>query len=133
VVSPVFRQSLIETCHGRDVPMIPGCFTPTEIVDAWEAGADLVKVFPASALGPGFFKDMRGPLPQVRMVPTGGVTRENAGEWIRAGAVAIGAGSALVDPSAVKAGRFDIIRGNARAFVEAVALARGQTATGVTP
>jgi len=124
VVSPVFKPGVIETGLRHDVPVMPGCFTPTEILTAWEAGADIVKVFPAAALGPGFFKDIRGPLPQVRLMPTGGVTRENAGDWIRAGAVAVGAGAALVDPKAVAARRFDVISHNARQFVQAVKLAR---------
>ena len=80
---------------------MPGCFTPTEILDAWDAGADIVKVFPATALGPGFFKDVRGPLPQVKLMPTGGVTLDNAGDWIRAGAVAVGVGTALLDAKAI--------------------------------
>ncbi|MEW5981668.1 MAG: bifunctional 4-hydroxy-2-oxoglutarate aldolase/2-dehydro-3-deoxy-phosphogluconate aldolase [Acidobacteriota bacterium] len=125
VVGPVFRHGLIETCHRYDIPAMPGCFSPTEILAAWDAGADIVKVFPATALGPGYFKDVRGPLPQVRLMPTGGVTRENAGEWIRAGAVAIGVGTALVDRKAVAEGRFDNITSLARHFVEAVRSARG--------
>ena len=124
VVGPVFRVAVIEECRRRDVVVMPGCFSPTEILTAWDAGADVVKVFPATALGPGFFKDIRGPLPQLRLMPTGGVTRENAGEWIKAGAVAIGVGTALVDRAAVAARRFDTIAGNARHFVEAVRLAR---------
>lgn len=124
VVSPVFKPGLIEMGHQCDVAVIPGCFTPTEILSAWEAGADVVKVFPATALGPAFFKDVRGPLPQIRLMPTGGVTRENAGDWIRAGAVAIGVGTALVDPKAVNDRCFDAITANARAFVEAVESAR---------
>ena len=130
VVSPVFKPELIEAGHRSDVPVMPGCFTPTEILTAWEAGADIVKVFPATALGPAFFKDIRGPLPQVRLMPTGGVTRENAGDWIRAGAVAIGAGTALVDPKAVTERRFDLITANARHFIEAVQLARGTARQG---
>ena len=114
VVSPVFQAEIVDACRDADCAVMPGCFTPTEILAAWEAGADIVKVFPATALGPGFFKDVRGPLPQVRLMPTGGVTRDNAGDWIRAGAVAIGVGTALVDPAAVEAGRFDLIRDNAR-------------------
>jgi 2-dehydro-3-deoxyphosphogluconate aldolase / (4S)-4-hydroxy-2-oxoglutarate aldolase len=124
VVSPVFRPEVITICHRYDVAAMPGCFTPTEILTAWEAGADVVKVFPATALGPGFLKDIRGPLPQVRMMPTGGVTLDNAGDWIRAGAVAVGVGSALVDTKAVDAGRFDVITGNARRVVASVASAR---------
>jgi 2-dehydro-3-deoxyphosphogluconate aldolase/(4S)-4-hydroxy-2-oxoglutarate aldolase len=130
VVSPVFRPQMIERCHERDVPMMPGCFTPTEILEAWEAGADVIKVFPATSLGPGFIRDVRGPLPQLRLVPTGGVTRENAGEWIRAGAVAIGVGSALIDRKAVTARRFDQIRAAARGFVEAVQAARDGASVG---
>ena len=130
VVGPVFRPAVIELCHRYDVAAMPGCFTPTEILAAWEAGADIVKVFPATALGPGFFRDIQGPLPQVRMMPTGGVTRENAGEWIRAGAVAIGVGTALVDRKAVAERRYDAVTDNARHFVEAVRLARGQSASG---
>lgn len=128
VVSPVFRRPLIDVCHELGVAALPGCFTPTEILDAWEAGADLVKVFPATSLGPGFVKDLRGPLPQLRLVPTGGVTRENAGDWIRAGAAAIGVGTALVDRAAVAGQRFDQITAAARAFVAAVQTARDQTA-----
>jgi 2-dehydro-3-deoxyphosphogluconate aldolase/(4S)-4-hydroxy-2-oxoglutarate aldolase len=130
VVSPVFKTSLIEVGHNYDVPVMPGCFSPTEILSAWEAGADIVKVFPATSLGPSFFKDIRGPLPQLRLMPTGGVTRENAGDWIRAGAVAIGAGTALVDSKAVAEGRLDVITANARHFIEAVRRARVSEAGG---
>lgn len=124
VVGPVFRPAIIAACHDRDVPAMPGCFSPTEIFSAWEAGADVVKVFPATALGPGYFKDLRGPLPTLKLMPTGGVTRANAGEWIRAGAVAIGVGTALVDPKAIAARRFDLIRDHAVHFVHAVREAR---------
>jgi len=130
VVSPVFKTSLIEVGHNYDVPVMPGCFSPTEILSAWEAGADVVKVFPATSLGPSFFKDIRGPLPQLRLMPTGGVTRENAGDWIRAGAVAIGAGTALVDSKAVAERRLDVITANARHFIEAVQRARVSEAGG---
>src|SRR4029079_9526374 len=108
VVSPVFRREVIAACHERGVAAAPGCFTPTEILDAHDAGADIVKVFPATALGPQFIKDVRAPLPQVRLMPTGGVTLDNAGEWIRAGAVAVGVGSALVDTRAIEDGRPDL-------------------------
>jgi 2-dehydro-3-deoxyphosphogluconate aldolase/(4S)-4-hydroxy-2-oxoglutarate aldolase len=129
VVSPVFRPEVITLCHRYDVAAIPGCFTPTEILAAWETGANVVKVFPATALGPSFFKDVRGPLPQVKLMPTGGVTRENAGDWIRAGACAIGVGTALVDPAAVAERRFDDIVAAARLFIRAVSEARA----GVVP
>ena len=124
VVSPVFREEVLRVCHRFDVAALPGCFTPTEILGAWEAGADVVKVFPATALGPGYFRDLRGPFPQLRLMPTGGVSLANAGEWIRAGAVAIGVGTALVDAEAVAARRFDEITERARQFVAAVAAAR---------
>jgi len=124
VVSPVFRPAIIEKCERRRVAVVPGCFTPTEILAAWDAGADIVKVFPATALGPGFFKDVLAPLGAVRLMPTGGVTRDNAGDWIRAGAVAIGVGTALVDQRAVADGRFDLITSHARHFIAAVRDAR---------
>jgi len=93
VVSPVFRRSMIAACHERGVAAAPGCLTPTEILDAHDTGADIVKLFPATAFGPQFLKDLRAPLLQLRLMPTGGVTLENAGEWIRAGAIAVGIGS----------------------------------------
>jgi len=124
VVGPVFRPDVIAACHERGVPAMPGCFSPTEILAAHEAGADIVKVFPATALGPQFIKDVRAPLPQVKLMPTGGVTLDNAGDWIRAGAVAVGLGSALVDAKAIDAGRFDVIAANARQVVANVAKAR---------
>jgi 2-dehydro-3-deoxyphosphogluconate aldolase/(4S)-4-hydroxy-2-oxoglutarate aldolase len=133
VVSPVLRPDIIALGHRYDVPVVPGCFTPTEILSAWEAGADVVKVFPATALGPGYFKDIHGPLPQVRLMPTGGVTRDNAGEWIRAGAVAIGVGTALVDRRAVAERRYDAIAAAARHFVEAVRIARDEARAGARP
>ncbi len=126
IVGPVFKPAVIAACHERDVAVMPGCFSPTEIFAAWEAGADVVKVFPATALGPAYFKDIRGPLPQLKLMPTGGVSLENAGDWIRAGAVAIGVGTALVDAKLVAAGDFAAIGRRAEAFVEAVRAARGK-------
>lgn len=117
VVSPVFRRDVIAMCHSRGVPALPGCFTPTEILDAWNAGADIVKVFPSTALGPTFIKDVLAPLPQVKLMPTGGVSIENAAEWLRAGAVAVGIGSALVDAASVKAGDFASITRRAEQLV----------------
>jgi 2-dehydro-3-deoxyphosphogluconate aldolase/(4S)-4-hydroxy-2-oxoglutarate aldolase len=124
VVGPVFRPDVIAACHERNVPAMPGCFSPTEILAAHECGADIVKVFPATMLGPQFLKDVRAPLPQVKLMPTGGVTLDNVGEWIRAGAVAVGLGSALLDASAIDSGRFDVIAANARRVVANVAAAR---------
>jgi 2-dehydro-3-deoxyphosphogluconate aldolase / (4S)-4-hydroxy-2-oxoglutarate aldolase len=125
VVSPVFRRDVIAACHDRDVPAIPGCFTPTEILAAHEAGADIIKVFPATALGPQFIIDVRAPLPHLKLMPTGGVTIHNAGDWIRAGAVAVGIGSALLKPDAIGNGRFDVITDSARRLVATVSDARG--------
>ena len=124
IVSPVFRRDVIDVCHERDVVVAPGCFSPTEILDAHEHGADIVKVFPATALGPSYIKDIRAPLPQLRLMPTGGVTLDNAGDWIRAGAVAVGVGSALLDVKAVEEGRLDVLVNNARRIVASVASAR---------
>jgi 2-dehydro-3-deoxyphosphogluconate aldolase/(4S)-4-hydroxy-2-oxoglutarate aldolase len=124
IVSPVFRRSVIAACHDREVPVTPGCFTPTEILDAWDAGADIIKVFPATALGPGYIKDVRAPLPQVKLMPTGGVTVENAGDWIAAGAVAVGVGSALLDTKAIDAGDYGVLRSRAERIVANVTAAR---------
>jgi 2-dehydro-3-deoxyphosphogluconate aldolase/(4S)-4-hydroxy-2-oxoglutarate aldolase len=124
VVGPVLKPDVITTCHRYDVAVMPGCFTPTEILTAWEHGADVVKVFPATSLGPGFFKDLRGPLPQIKMMPTGGVTIENAGAWIKAGAIAVGAGTALLDAAAIEAGDFRVIAERARLIVARVSAAR---------
>ena len=126
VVGPVFRREIIRACHDRDVPAIPGCFSPTEILEAHEAGADIVKLFPATMLGPQFIRDVRAPLPQVRLMPTGGVTIANAADWIRAGAVAVGIGSALVDAAAIERNDFARITDNARQVVANVAEARGR-------
>jgi len=124
IVSPVLRKGVIAACRERDVPALPGCFSPTEILDAWEAGADIVKVFPATALGPPFFRDIHGPLPHVKLMPTGGVTLDNAGDWVRGGAVAVGVGSALLDSAAIAAGQFGKITENARRVVASVRQAR---------
>jgi 2-dehydro-3-deoxyphosphogluconate aldolase / (4S)-4-hydroxy-2-oxoglutarate aldolase len=124
IVSPVFRGEVIAAAHAHDVPVMPGCLTPTEILTAWEAGADVVKVFPATTLGPGYLKDVRAPLPQVKLMPTGGVTVDNAGDWIRAGAVAVGVGSALLDAKAIESGSMAPITESARRLVAGVRAAR---------
>jgi 2-dehydro-3-deoxyphosphogluconate aldolase/(4S)-4-hydroxy-2-oxoglutarate aldolase len=120
VVGPVFRPDVLRACHERDIAVMPGCFSPTEILAAHDAGADIVKVFPATMLGPQFIRDVRAPLPQVKLMPTGGVTIDNAGEWIRAGAVAVGIGSALVDASAIDRGEFSVITDKARRVIASV-------------
>ena len=128
IVGPVFRPAVIDAAHAAGAAAMPGCFSPTEILAAWDAGADVVKVFPATALGPAYFKDLRGPLPQVKLMPTGGVSLENAGEWIKAGAVAIGVGGALVDPRLVAAGQYAAITERAQRFIERVKTARETSA-----
>jgi 2-dehydro-3-deoxyphosphogluconate aldolase/(4S)-4-hydroxy-2-oxoglutarate aldolase len=131
VVSPVFKPEVVGVCREAGRAVMPGCFTPTEILQAWEAGADVVKVFPATSLGPAFFGDLLAPMPWLKLMPTGGVSLANAEGWIRAGAVAVGVGSALVDRAAVREGRLHDITAKARAFVDAVAAARGRAAQAV--
>ncbi len=114
VVSPVFKPAIIEMAHRYNKPAMPGCFTPTEILEAHEAGADIVKVFPAGQLGMKFFKAIKAPMPHLQLMPTGGVNLTNAGEWIAAGACAVGVGSALVDKKAIAEGRFEQLTENAR-------------------
>jgi 2-dehydro-3-deoxyphosphogluconate aldolase/(4S)-4-hydroxy-2-oxoglutarate aldolase len=99
----------------------PGAFTPTEIVSAWRSGADIVKVFPATSLGPQFFRDLRGPLPQVRLMPTGGVTLENARDFLAAGACCVGLGTALVDARAVETGDWEALEARARRLMASLA------------
>ncbi|WP_397547617.1 bifunctional 4-hydroxy-2-oxoglutarate aldolase/2-dehydro-3-deoxy-phosphogluconate aldolase [Rhodothermus marinus] len=124
VVSPVFKPEIIQTAHRYDVPALPGAFTPTEILAAHEAGADIVKVFPADVVGMAFFKAIKAPMPQLKLMPTGGVTLTNAGEWLRAGACAVGVGSALLDRAAIAEGRWEKLTENARTLMESIRQAR---------
>src|SRR5512138_2841906 len=103
VVAPAVNPEVIRMCRRYDKLVMPGAFTPTEVLAAWEAGADVVKVFPADVLGPAFFKALKGPLPQVKLMPTGGVDLTTAGEFLKAGAVCLGVGSQMVDPMLVAA------------------------------
>jgi 2-dehydro-3-deoxyphosphogluconate aldolase/(4S)-4-hydroxy-2-oxoglutarate aldolase len=129
IVGPVLNPAVIDLCHECDIAVMPGCFSPTEIFTAWNAGADIVKVFPATALGPAYFRDLRGPWPDIKLMPTGGVTLQNAGDWIAAGAAAIGAGTALVDRKAVDERNYAAIADRARQFVAAVRAARLRPST----
>jgi 2-dehydro-3-deoxyphosphogluconate aldolase / (4S)-4-hydroxy-2-oxoglutarate aldolase len=124
IVGPNLDLGVIATAHRYGVAVIPGALTPTEIVQAWTAGADVVKLFPGRVATPGYFADLRGPLPQVRLMPTGNVNLETTPEYIRAGAVAVGVGKALADPAAVRAGDWDTITGRARRFRAAIDAAR---------
>ncbi len=125
VVSPVLRREVIETAHRFGVPAMAAGVTPTEILDAHEAGADIVKVFPADTGGPKYIKSVLAPMPFLRLMPTGGVTPDNAGDWIRAGCVSVGIGSALVDTKAIAAGDYRQITENAKRSIESVRAARG--------
>ncbi len=124
VVAPTFCRNVVAMCHRYGVVAVPGAYTPTEILTAWEAGADLVKVFPAAGLGPEYLKDLRGPLPQVRLMATGGVTAENAGAFVTAGAVAVGVGGALIDHDAVARGDYSRVTEQALRLTRAVRAAR---------
>jgi 2-dehydro-3-deoxyphosphogluconate aldolase/(4S)-4-hydroxy-2-oxoglutarate aldolase len=120
IVAPNTNLDVIRVCRRYDKLVMPGAFTPTEVVSAWEAGADVVKVFPADVVGPAFFRAMRGPLPQVKLMPTGGVDLTTAAEFLKAGAVCLGVGSQLVDPKLVAAGDFARITATAKQYVEIV-------------
>ncbi|AFN75559.1 2-dehydro-3-deoxyphosphogluconate aldolase/4- hydroxy-2-oxoglutarate aldolase [Melioribacter roseus P3M-2] len=120
VVSPVFKKEIIEKAHQMDVPAMPGCFTPTEIQTAYEAGADIIKVFPADVLGMKFFKGILAPMPHLKLMPTGGVNLTNAGEWLNAGACAVGIGSALLDKDAIKKENYSVLTENARLVVGSI-------------
>jgi len=124
VVSPTLDPAVIAACHDRGVPCMPGAFTPTELLEAWRAGAPVIKLFPASAVGPGYIRDVLAPLPFLRLVPSGGVSLENAGEWIRAGAAAVSVGSALVSAGLLADDSTAGLTARARSFVERVAQAR---------
>ena len=125
IVTPALNVATIELCNRYGVPTVIGAFTPTEIITAWQAGASVVKVFPASVGGPRYLKDVAGPLPQVKLIPTGGVSLENAGDFIRAGAIAVALGSNLVDAKTVAAGDWETIEQRSQAVVAAVRTARG--------
>jgi len=124
VVSPVLRQGVIDAAHAAGVPAMAAGLTPTEVLNAHEAGSDIVKVFPSDVGGTKLIKGILAPMPWLRLMPTGGVTPENAGEWIKAGAAAVGIGSALVDTKKIEAGDFAAITNNARQAIQSVASAR---------
>jgi 2-dehydro-3-deoxyphosphogluconate aldolase / (4S)-4-hydroxy-2-oxoglutarate aldolase len=126
IVAPTLNADVIRLCNRYGKVVMPGAFTPTEILAAWEAGADIVKVFPAEVVGPAFFKAMRGPLPQIRLMPTGGVDLDTAAEFLKAGACCLGIGSQLVEPRAIAERNFDRIRDLARQYVNVVKQTRKQ-------
>lgn len=120
VVGPIFNPDVVKVVHEYDRVVIPGAFSPAEITAAWDAGADVVKIFPATVLGPQYIKDVRGPLPHIRLCPTGGVTVDNAGDWIKAGAVCVGIGSDLLDKQAIQDDRFEVLTERARRMVASI-------------
>ena len=120
VVAPTFNDALVRMCRRYSIPVFPGAYTPTEILAAWEAGADMVKVFPASVGGPGLIKAIKAPLPQVELVPVGGVNLETTADFIRAGAAAVGVGSALIDNKLLESGDFATLTDRARRFIAEV-------------
>jgi 2-dehydro-3-deoxyphosphogluconate aldolase/(4S)-4-hydroxy-2-oxoglutarate aldolase len=124
IVAPTLNLDVIRLCRRYDKVVMPGAFTPTEVLTAWEAGADIVKVFPADVGGPAYLKALKGPLPQIRLMPTGGVDLSTVESFLRAGACCVGAGSSLVDPKAIAAANFARIRELAAAFAAAVRRAR---------
>ncbi len=124
IVSPTVNLDVIKLCRRYDKLVMPGAFTPTEVLAAWESGADIVKIFPSEVAGPAYLKALRGPLPQVRMMPTGGVNLETAAAFLHAGAFALGVGGSLVDPQAIEAGELSKIEARARQFVEVVRQSR---------
>src|SRR5882724_10951906 len=126
LVAPTLNLDVIRLCQRYDKLVMPGAFTPTEILAAWEAGADIVKVFPADCVGPAFFKAVRGPLPQIRLMPTGGVDLTTAAAFLKAGACCLGIGSQLVEPAAVARRDFDRIRELAKQYAAIVKQVRAE-------
>jgi 2-dehydro-3-deoxyphosphogluconate aldolase/(4S)-4-hydroxy-2-oxoglutarate aldolase len=125
VVSPALNVATIDACREAGIAVLPGALTPTEVVTAWNAGADLVKVFPANALGgASYIKSLKAPLPQIALVPTGGVNLQTAKDFIKAGAAALGVGADLVDLAALRRGEDEIITERARQFLALVREAR---------
>jgi 2-dehydro-3-deoxyphosphogluconate aldolase / (4S)-4-hydroxy-2-oxoglutarate aldolase len=126
-VTPNLRPSTIEMARRYSKVIMPGALTPTEVLTAWEAGADIVKIFPAGSVGgPKYIKALKGPFPHIEMVPTGGVNLETAGEFLKAGACAVAVGGELVDPKSIKEDRYDVIEDKAKQYLEAIAKARAE-------
>ena len=125
VVAPTLNLSVVELCNRYSTPVVPGCYTPTEMLTAWEAGADMVKLFPASVGGPALVKAILAPLPQLEIVPVGGVNLDTAVEFIAKGAAALGVGSSLVNQKLLDAGDMAELTRRAAAFIEKVKEGRG--------
>lgn len=124
-VTPCLNVKTIEMARRYSRPIMPGALTPTEVMTAWDAGADIVKVFPCGNVGgPKYIKALKGPLPQVEMIPTGGVNLDTAGEFLKAGACAVAVGSELVDAATIKEGKYEVFEERARQYLAAIAKAR---------
>jgi len=126
IVSPTLNLEMIALCNRYDVPVAPGCYTPSEMLSAWEAGADLVKLFPAFVGGPSMLKAILAPLPQLKIVPVGGVDLNTAADFIKMGAYALGVGSSLISQKLLDAGDLDELKHRAEAFLGEVRKGRGQ-------
>ena len=126
IVAPTLKLETIAICRRYSIPVFPGAYTPTEILTAWEAGADMVKLFPASVGGPGLIKALKAPLPQVELVPVGGISLDNAADFIRAGSTALGVGSDLVDQKLLETQDWLTLTERARGFIKAVEIGRNQ-------
>jgi 2-dehydro-3-deoxyphosphogluconate aldolase / (4S)-4-hydroxy-2-oxoglutarate aldolase len=126
VVAPSCNPKVISLCRRRRIPVIPGCFTPTEMFAAWSAGADFIKLFPADIGGPDLVKALLAPFPQLQIIPVGGVDLESTAEFIRKGAVAVGVGSSLINQTLIDAGNLAEMTRRAAAFIEAVKKGRGR-------
>ncbi len=128
-VTPSLRPATIEMARRYSKVVMPGALTPTEVLTAWEAGADIVKIFPAGNVGgPKYIKALKGPFPQIEMIPTGGVNLETAGEFLKAGACAVAVGGELVDAASIKEDRYDRIENKAKQYLEVIAKARAEMA-----
>ncbi len=126
IISPALNLETIKFCNAREIVVIPGALTPTEVVAAWQAGADFVKIFPASAVGgASYLKSLKAPLPHIKLIPTGGVSLKNAADFFRSGAEAVGVGADLVDLQALREGRADSISETARQYVEIAKATQG--------
>ncbi len=125
IVSPTLNLDLVALCNRYGIPVAPGCYSPTEVLAGWQAGADFIKLFPASVGGPGLIKAILAPLPQVRIIPVGGVNLDTAADFIRNGAVALGVGSSLVSQKLLDSGDLDELTRRAGAYVEQVRVGRG--------
>jgi 2-dehydro-3-deoxyphosphogluconate aldolase/(4S)-4-hydroxy-2-oxoglutarate aldolase len=126
VVAPTLNLELIAMCNRYSIPVAPGCYTPTEALTGWEAGADLIKLFPASFGGPDLVKAILAPLPQIQIIPVGGVNLETAAEFIKKGSAALGVGSSLVSQKLLDAGDLDELTRRAAGFIEQVKIGRGE-------